>query len=166
MNESYHSVLLDQDEMDWVHLGELVLSTILGALSGPSSVLESSPPPPFVSLYSLFIVDFFFLNGVFRVGAYPIRPPLQLLGVIVRTGKYGRVRHKVMNAIMAAFSLDTSLFFVVLFCYSIFPVPWYDIECHYQWQVVFFILDYIHVEEDSPHGRGGVFPWVGPLVQM
>ena len=30
-------------------------------------------------------------------------------------------------------------------------------ECHYQWQVASFILDYIHAEEDSPHGRGGAF---------
>ena len=87
--------------------------------------------PASVSLYSLFIVDFFLLNGVPRVGACLIRPSLQLLGVVVRTWKYGHVRHKVINTIMAAFSLDTSLFSVVIFCYNTFPAPWYDIECHY-----------------------------------
>ena len=134
MNKSYHGVLLDQDEMDRVHLGELVLGTIPGALSGPSYVLGGLHPPPLsVSLYSLFIVDFFLLNGVPRVGVCPIRPSLQLLGVIVRTGKYGHVRHKVMNAIMTVFSLDTSLFSAVLSCYSTFPALWYDIVCHYKW---------------------------------
>ena len=167
MNKSHHGVLLDQDEMDRVHLGELVLGTIPGALSGPSYVLGGSSPPLSVSLYSLFIVDFFLLNWIPRVGACLIRPSLQLLGVlVVRTGKYGHVRHKAMNAIMTAFSLDTSLFSVVIFCYNIFPAPWYDIECHYQWQVVSFILSYIHADEDSPYGRGGVFPWARPLAQM
>ena len=123
-------------------------------------------PPLCWGVSSLFIVDFFLLNGVLRVGACPIRPSLQLLGVVVRTGKYGHVRHKVMNAIMAAFSIDTSLFSIVLSCYSTFPAPWYNIVCHYKWQVVSFILGYIHAEEDSPHGRGGVFLWAGPLVQM
>ena len=123
--------------------------------------------PPFaVFLYSLFIADFFLLNGVPRVGTCPINPSLQLLGVVVRTGKYDRVRHKALNAIMATYPLDTSLFSVILFCLNTFPAPWDDMECHYQWQVASFILGYIHVKEDSPHRRGGVFPWVGPLAQM
>ena len=125
-----------------------------------------APSPLFVSLYFLFLVDFFLLNGVPRVGTCPICPSIQLLGVVVRTGKYGHVRHKVINAIMTVFSLDTSLFSAVLSCYSTFPALWYDIVCHYKWQVVSFILGYIHAEEDSPHGRGGVFPWAGPLAQM
>ena len=152
--------------MDWVHLGELVLSMVSRALAGPSYVLGGLHSAFSVSLYSLFIVDFFLLNGVPRVGVCPIRHSLQLLGVVVRTGKYGYIRHKVMNAIMAVFSLDPSLFSAVLSCYSIFPALWYDIVCHYKWQVVSFILGYIHAEEDSPHGRGGVFPWARPLVQM
>ena len=123
-------------------------------------------PTPSVSLYFHFIVDFFLLNGIPRVGACLIRPSLQLLGVVVRTGKYGHVRHKAMNAIMTAFSLDTSLFSVVLSCYSTFHAPWYDIMCHYEWQIISFILGYTHVEVDSPHGRGGFFLWAGPLVQM
>ena len=65
---------------------------------------------PFVSLYSLFIVDIFLLNGVPRVGACPIRPSLQ----------YGHVRHKAMNAIMTSFSLDTSLFSVCPFLLQYF----------------------------------------------
>ena len=118
-----------------------------------------------VSLYSLFIVVFFLLNGVPRVGTCPISPSFQLLGVIVRTEKYGCVRHKALNAIMATFPLNASIFSVVFFCPSPFIVPWNDLECHYQCRVAPFVLDYIHAEEDSSHGRGGVFPWIGPLAQ-
>ena len=74
---------------------------------------------------------FFLLNGVPKVGTCPISPSLQLLGVVVRTEKYGRVRHKALNAIMAAFPLDTFVFSVVLFCFSTFPALWNNIECHY-----------------------------------
>ena len=111
-------------------------------------------PRPFlsVSLYSLFIVVFFLLNGVLRVGICPISLSLQLLGVVVRTEKYGRIRHKALNAIMAAFPLDTSVFSVILFYFSAFPALWNDMECHYQWQVAPFILGYIHAEEESSHG--------------
>ena len=115
-----------------------------------------------LSLSSLFIVVSFFLNEVPGVGACPISPSLQLLGVVVRTEKYSRVRHKALNAIITTFPLNTSVFSVVLFCFSTFPVPWNDLECHYQWQVVSFILGYIHAEEDSPHRRGGVFLGLGP----
>ena len=122
------------------------------------------PPHFFVSLYSLFIVVSFLLNGVPGVGTCHISPSPQLLGVVVRIEKYGRVRHKALNAIMTASPLDASVLFVVLLCFSAFPALWNDMECHYQWQVASFILGYIHAEEDSPHGRGGVFPWVGPLA--
>ena len=88
----------------------------------------SLPPNFFVSLYSLFIVIFFLLNGIPRVGICLISPSFQLLGVVVRTEKYGRVRHKALNAIMTAFPLDT---FVVLFCFNTFSTPWGDRECHY-----------------------------------
>ena len=54
-------------------------------------------------LTSLFIVVFLHLNGVPRVGTCPISPYLQLLGVVVRTEKYGCVRHKALKAIKAAF---------------------------------------------------------------
>ena len=111
-----------------------------------------------VSVYPLFLVVFFLLNGVSRVGTYPITLSLQLLGVVVRTEKYGSIRHKALNATVAAFPLDASVFSVVLFCFSAFPALWNDMECHYQWQVASFILGYIHAEEDSPHGRGGAFP--------
>ena len=59
---------------------------------------------------------------------------------------------------MAAFPLNTSVFSVVLFYFSTFLTPWDDMECHCQWQVASFILDYIHAEEDSLHGQGGAFP--------
>ena len=49
-------------------------------------------------------------------------------------------------------------FSLSFFCFSAFPTLWNDMECHYQWQVTSFILDYIHTEEDSPYGRGGAFP--------
>ena len=149
----------------------MVLGSVLGALSGPSYVLGGSSPPLSVSLYSIFIVDFFLLNGVPRVGACPIRLSLQLLGVVVRTEKYGRVRHKALNAIMTAFPLNT---FVVLFCFSTFPAPWDDRKCHYRWQVTSSILGYtvprraLPVAEEGlflPATKEGFFPWVGPLAQ-
>ena len=108
---------------------------------------------------------FFLLNGVPRVGTCPISPSLQLLGVVVRTEKYGHVRHKALNAIMTVFPLDTSVFSVVLFCFSAFPALWNDMECYYRWQVASLILGYIHTEEDFPYGWGGIFPWAGPLAQ-
>ena len=76
-----------------------------------------------VSLHSLFIVVSFLLNGVPRVGICPISPSLQLLGVVVNAEKHGYVRHKALNAIMTAFHSDISIFSVVLFCFSTFPVP-------------------------------------------
>ena len=116
-----------------------------------------SQPRPFVSFPSLFIVISFLLNGVPGVSVCFISPSLQLLGVVVRTKKYGRVRHKALNAIMTVFPLDTSVFSVVLFCFSAFPALWNDIECYYRWQVTSLILGYIHAEKDFPHGRGGIF---------
>ena len=157
--------------MDWVHLGELILGTVPGALSGPSCVLGGLRPALSASLYSPFIVVFFLLNGVSRVGTCPISPFLQLLGVVVRTEKYGRVKHKTLNVIMAAFPLNT---FVVLFCFSTFPAPWGDRECHYQWQVTSSIFGYIvprralPVAEEGlflPATEEGFFPWAGPLAQ-
>ena len=125
--------------MDWVHLGELVLGTIPGALSGPSCVLRGLRLALLLSLYSPFIAVFFLLNGVPRVGTCPISPSFQLLGVVVRIEKYSRVRHKALNAIMAAFPSNT---FVVLFYFSTFPAPWDDRKCHYWWQVTSSILGY------------------------
>ena len=98
--------------MDWVYLGELVLGTVPRALSGPSCVLGGLRPASSTSLYFPFIIVSFLLDGVPKVGTCPIRPSLQLLGVVVRTGKYGHVRHKIMNAIMAAFGPRSA---VVLF---------------------------------------------------
>ena len=67
-------------------------------------------PPLFVSLYSPFIVIFLHLSGVPRAGTCPIRPYLQLLGVVVRTEKYGCVRHKALNTIKAAFPCTLSFY--------------------------------------------------------
>ena len=121
--------------MDRVYQRGLLLGTIWGAFSGVSG------------------------------GTCPISPPLQLLGVVVKVEKHGYVRYKVLNAIMAAFPLDISIFSVVLFCSSPFTVLWNDLECHYQWWVAPFVLDYIHAEEGSSRGRGDVFPWTEPLAQ-
>ena len=115
-------------------------------------------PASSISLSSLFIVVSFFLNGVPGVGVCPISPSLQLLAVVVKTEKYGRVKYKALNAIMTAFPLDTSVFSVVIFCFSAFPTLWNDMEYYYRWQVASLILGYIHTEEDSPYGRGGAFP--------
>ena len=59
--------------------------------------------PPLLFLFTpLFIVVFLLLTRVSRVGTCPISPYLQLLGVVVRTEKYGYVRHRALNAIKAA----------------------------------------------------------------
>ena len=146
--------------MGWVYQRELVIGMIRGTFSGASGVLRRSPLS--VSLYSLFIVIFFLLNGVPRISTCPISPSLQLLGVVVRTEKYGRVRHKALNAIMTTFPLDTSVFSVVFFCFSAFPVLWNDMECRYRWYVASFTLGYIHAKEDSPMAEEGFFLGLGP----
>ena len=79
--------------------------------------------PLSVSLHSLFIVVSFLLNRVPRVGTCPINPSLQLLGVVVKAEKHDYVRFKELNAIMAAFFSEISLFSVVLFYFSTFHVP-------------------------------------------
>ena len=117
-----------------------------------------------VYLYSIFIVVFFLLNGVPKVDTCPISPSLQLLGVVVRTEKYGCVKHKALNATMVAFPLDASVFSVVFYCLCAFPALWNDMECRYWWYVASFTLGYIHAEEDFPWPMRG-FPWVGPLAQ-
>ena len=96
-------------------------------------------PAPSVSLYSLLILVSFLLYGALRAGNCPISPSFQLLGVVVRTKKYGRVRRKALNAIMTAFPLNT---FVVFSYFSTFPAPWNDGECHYRWQVTPSTLGY------------------------
>ena len=115
--------------MGWIHLRGLILGPAWEVLFfGASGVLRGLRPLFSVSLYLLFIVVFFLLNGVPRVCNCLISPSFQLLGVVVRTEKYDCIRYKVLNAIMAAFPLDT---FVVLFCFNTFPAPWGDRECHY-----------------------------------
>ena len=132
----------------------MVLGTVPGALSSPSCVLGGLRPALSVFLYSPFIVVFFLLNKVPRVGTCPISLSLQLLGVVVRTEKYGRVRHKALNAIMTAFPLNT---FVVLFCFSTFPAPLDDRECHYRWQVTSSILGYTVPRRALPVAEEGLF---------
>ena len=108
-----------------------------------------------VSLYSLFIFVFFLLNEVPKVGTCLISLSLQLLGVVVRTEKYDSVRYQALNAIVAAFPLDASVFFVVFFYFSAFPALWNNMECCYWWYVASFTLGYISAEEDSPMAKKG-----------
>ena len=133
----------------------MLLGTIQGAFSDASGGIRGLSPP--LSLSHLFIVVSFLLNGVPGVGACPISPSLQLLAVVVKTEKYGRVKYKALNAIMTAFPLDTSVFSIVLFCFCAFPALWNDMEWYYRWQVASLILGNIHADEDFPHGRGGIF---------
>ena len=74
--------------MGRVYQRKLVLGMIRGAFPGIPSMLGGGGGgriPLSVSLYPLFIVVSFLLNGVPRVGTCPITLSLQLLGVVVRT---------------------------------------------------------------------------------
>ena len=75
--------------------------------------------------------------------------------MVVRTEKYGFVRHQALNAIVAVFPSDASIFSVVFFCFSVFPTLWNDIECRYWWYVASFTIGYVSVEEDSPMAEEG-----------
>ena len=142
---------------------ELVLGTIRGAFLGASGVFRIHPLP-FVSLYSHFIVIFLLLTGVPRVGTCPIRPHLQLLGVVVRTKKYGCVRHKALNTIKAAFPYTLS-FYLLSFSTFVLSLP-----CGTVWSFAIddllpLLLSAISIRGGFFYGRGGVFPWTGPLAQ-
>ena len=154
MNNDHHGALYDQIEADWIHQRGLVLATVRGAFFDGSVVLGGLHPAPSVSLFSLLIVVSFLLYEAPRVGTCSISPSLQLLGVVVRTEKYGRVRRKALNAIMAAFPLNT---FVVFSCFSTFPAPWNDGECHYRWQVTPSILGYTVPRRALPMAKEGLF---------
>ena len=135
--------------MNWVYQRGLILGTVWGAFSGASCVIGVSAPPLFCLPPTSFIVFSFLLNLVSSADTCPISPFLQLLRVVVKAEKYGYVRYKALNAIMAAFPSNISIFSIVLFCFSTFPVPWNDLECHYQWQVAPLVLGYIHAEDSS-----------------
>ena len=92
---------------------------------GVSTPLFCLPPPSFIVVSSP-------LNWVPSADTCPISPSFQLLKVVVKTEKHDYVRFKTLNAIMATFPSDISIFFVVLFCFNTFPIPWNDSECHYQ----------------------------------
>ena len=97
--------------MDRVYQRGLLLGTVQETFSNASGVLGGGSLPHLsVSFYSLFIVVSFPLKWVLKVGTCPISPSLQLLGVVVKIEKHGCIRHKALNAIMAAFPLDSSLF--------------------------------------------------------
>ena len=165
MNNGHHGTLYDQGKADRIHQRGSVLATVWGAFSFRCLWCvwgSPPPPPPSVSLYSLFIVVSFLLNGAPRIGTCPINPSFQLLGVVVRTERYGRVRHKAPNVIMTAFPFNT---FIVLFCFSTFPAPWDDRECHYWWQLTSSILGYIVPRRTLPATEERFFPWAGPLAQ-
>ena len=85
--------------------------------------------------------------------------------MVIKAKKHGYVRHKALNAIMAVFPLDTSVFSDVHFCFSAFPALWNDMECRYWWHVASFTLGYILAEEDSPMAEEGFsLGWaLGPM---
>jgi len=116
---------------------ELSLSKRVGPRHGPRSFFWCLlSDKGFSPLYCLplpsFIVISFLLNWVPSADICPISPSPKLLVVVVREEKHGYVRYKALNAIMTAFSLNIYILSVVLFCFSTFPVPWSDLECHSQ----------------------------------
>ena len=121
-------------------------------------------PLPFVSLYSPFIVVFLLLTGVPRVGTCPIRPYLQLLGMVVRTEKYDCVRHKALSTIEVAFPCTHSFYLSSFSTFVLF------LPCGTVW---IFAIDgllpllpsALSIRGGFFRGRGGVFPWIGPLAQ-
>ena len=121
---------------------------------------------PLLSCLSLlpFIVVSSFLNRVLRVGTCPISFSLQLLGVVVDTEKYGSVRHEALNTIVIAFPLDVFLLSVVFSSFIAFLVLWNNMECCHWSHITFFTLGHIRPRRIL-HGRGGIFPLVGPLAQ-
>ena len=121
-------------------------------------------PPQFVSLYFPFIVVFLLLTGVPRVGTCPIRPYLQLLGVVVRTKKYDCVRHKALNTMKDAFPYTLS-FYLLSFSTFVLSLP-----CGTVWSFTIddllpLLPSAISIRGRSFYVRGGVFPWTGPLAQ-
>ena len=133
------------------------------SLSWPPSPVGGKSPPPCFSL-PLFIVVSFFLNRVPKVGTCPISLSLQLLGVVVSTEKYKSVRHEALNTIVTAFPLDVFILSVVFSYFIAFPILWNNIECCHWSHTASFILGHVHPRRIL-HGRGGIFPWVGPLAQ-
>ena len=75
----------------------------------------------------------------------PISPYPKWLGVVVKVEKYGSVRCRVLN-----YSNDS--LFLLLCCFSTFPIRRNDLECHHQDRVALFALGYIY-------GQGRSFPW-------
>ena len=136
---------------------DLVLGRIRGAFSGVSPLLA----PPLVPLYSPFIVVFLLLTGVPRVGTFPIRPYLQLLGMVVRTEKYRCVRHKALSTIEVAF-LCTHSFYLSSFSTFVLFLP-----CGTVWS---FAVDGLYLfcprlypsEEDFSVAKEGFFHGLGP----
>ena len=139
----------------------MVLSKIRGAFLGASGVLGS----PLLFLFTPpFIVVFLLLTGVPRVGTCPIRPYLQLLKVVVRTEKYGCVRHKALNTIKAVFPCTLS-FYLSSFSTFVLSLP-----CGTVWSFAIdgllpLLPSAISIRGGFFHGRGGVFTWTGPMAQ-
>ena len=151
MNNDYHGVLHEPSLPK--EIGPRYDSRSFS--SPPSSVGKEGSH--FCFFLSLFIIISFFLNRVSMVGTCPISLSLQLLRVVLSTKKYGSVRHKVLNAIVTAFSLDVFIFSVVFSCFNAFHVLWNDMECRHWSYVASFTLGYIHSRRIL-HGRGDFFP--------
>ena len=142
------------------HREDLVLGRIRGAFSGVSPLLAPSFCSSLLPFYSCFSL----LTGVPRVGICPILPYLQLLGMVIRTEKYGCVRHKALSTIEVAF-LCTHSFYLSSFSTFVLSLP-----CETVWSFTIdgllpLLPSAISIRGGFFHGRGGVFPWTGPLAQ-
>ena len=116
----------------------------------------SMSPPPFDSLCFPFIVAFLLLIGVPRAGTCPIRPYLQLLGVVVRTGKYGCVKHKALNTIRAVFPCTLS------FCLLFFSTFMLSLPCGTVWSFAIHGLLLLLPSTISIRGGFSIADGLGP----
>ena len=135
----------------------MVLGRIRGAFSSVSPLLA----PFFCSSLLLFYSRFSLLTGVPKVGTCPIRPYLQLLGMVVRTKKYGCVRHKTLSTIKVAFPCTHSFYLSSFSTFVLF------LPCGTVWS---FAVDGLYLfcprlypfEEDFSVVKEGFFHGLGP----
>ena len=89
-------------------------------------------------------------------GRYLSHPPLPpVVGVVVRTKKYGCVRYKALNTIKSAF-LCTLSFYLSSFSTFVLSLP-----CGTVWS---FAIGVSTLLSSAISIRGGVFLWTGPLA--
>ena len=140
---------------------DLVLGRIRGVFSGVSPLLASPSCSSLLPFYSRFSPP----DRGPQVGTYPIRPYLQLSGMVVRTEKYGCVWHKALSTIKVAFPCMHS-FYLSSFSTFVLSLP-----CGTVWSLTIDGLLPLLPSALSIRGgffcsRGGVFPWTGPLARF